>query len=97
MLLVNFSDVSQGNLKISEIKGLVYASKCDIESAINEIEKSAERKDADGIINIQFSVTESTVVGDAGVFETEYATIRTFTVIGTAVKFDKNGVQGLTA
>ena len=97
MLLVNFSDVSKGNLSIKEIKGLVYGSKSNLESAIKEMEKWAERKEADGIINIQFSVTESTVVGNAGVFETEYATIRTFTVIGTAVKFDKNGAQGLTA
>ena len=97
MLLVNFSDVSQGNLKISEIKGLVYASKSDMESAINEIEKWAERKDADCIINIQVSVTESVMIDDSSILGKEYSIIRTFTVIGTAVKFDKNGVQGLTA
>ena len=39
MLLVNFLDVSKGNLSIEEIKGLVYASKEDMESAIKEIEK----------------------------------------------------------
>ena len=87
MLLVNFLDVSQGNLSIEEIKGLVYASKHDMESAINEIEKWAERKEADGIINIQFLTTESTIVDDSSILGKEYSVIRTFTVIGTAVKF----------
>ena len=71
MLLVNFLDVSQGNLSIEEIKGLVYASKHDMESAINEIEEWAD---------------ESTIVDDSSILGKEYSIIRTFTVIGTAVK-----------
>ena len=89
MLLLNFSDVSKCNLEITEIKGLVYASRRDMELAVDEMEKWAERKDADGIINIKVSITESVMVDDSSIAGKEYSIIRTFTVIGTAVKFNK--------
>ena len=67
MLLLNFSDVSKCNLEIAEVKGLVYASRKDMELAIDEMEKWAERKDADGIINIKVSITESVMVDDSSI------------------------------